>query len=278
MAYRADIQSVKVCTNWLAKSKGCELLKLLICGKGGCGKSTIAALLAKSLIKNGNSVLVIDTDESNFGLHRQLGVDLPPDFTDYFGGKNAVLGKIMQAEPNWDSVSFFENEWGFGDIPQSYISEKDGVKLVAIGKIHEVGEGCACPMGVLVKEFIGNLRLNSGEVIITDTEAGIEHFGRGIEENADAILMVIDPSYESIKLSEKVVELSNSIGKPVYFVLNKVDEFNEQFMREAIGDQDSIIAAIPVDSSLSLAGLRGEEIANDSAEIEHLREFLMGDL
>ncbi len=253
-------------------------MKLLICGKGGCGKSTVAALLAKSLVKNGNSVLVIDTDESNFGLHRQLGVDLPPDFTDHFGGKKAILDKIMRAEPSWDSVSFFEDEWSFADIPQPYISEKDDVKLVAIGKIHEVGEGCACPMAMLVKEFIGNLRLNPGEVVITDTEAGIEHFGRGIEENADAILMVIDPSYESMKLSEKVADLSNSIGKPVYFVLNKVDESNEQFMRETIGDQGSIVAAIPADANLSLTGLKGEEIVIDSAEIEHLREFLMENL
>ncbi|AKB35759.1 Nickel insertion protein [Methanosarcina siciliae C2J] len=250
-------------------------MKLVICGKGGSGKSTIAALLAKSLVKNGSSVLVIDTDESNFGLHRQLGIDLPPDFTDYFGGKKTVLEKIMQAEPDWESVSFFEDEWSFSDIPPAYCPEKDGVKLISIGKIHEVGEGCACPMGMLVKQFIGNLRLNPDEVVITDTEAGIEHFGRGIEENADAILMVIDPSYESMRLSEKVAELSGSIGKPVYFVLNKVDGANEQFMRETLGDRNTVIAAIPADSSLSLAGLRGEEIMTDKAEIKHLWQTLM---
>ncbi|AKB27847.1 Nickel insertion protein [Methanosarcina siciliae T4/M] len=149
------------------------------------------------------------------------------------------------------------------------------MKLISIGKIHEVGEGCACPMGMLVKQFIGNLRLNPDEVVITDTEAGIEHFGRGIEENADAILMVIDPSYESMRLSEKVAELSGSIGKPVYFVLNKVDGANEQFMRETLEDRNTVIAAIPADSSLSLAGLRGEEIMTDKAEIKHLWQTLM---
>jgi len=60
---------------------------LLVCGKGGCKKSTIAVLLAKSLIKNGNSVFVIDTDKLNFGHHRQFVADLPPDFTAYFGGR-----------------------------------------------------------------------------------------------------------------------------------------------------------------------------------------------
>ncbi|AAM06158.1 P-loop NTPase [Methanosarcina acetivorans] len=248
--------------------------KLAICGKGGSGKSTIAALLAKALVENGNSVLVIDTDESNFGLHRQLGVDLPPDFMEYFGGKSAVLEKIMQAAPEWDSVSFFEGKLSFADIPQAYLSENGEVKLLAIGKIHEVGEGCACSMGILVKEFIEKLRLNHGEVVIVDTEAGIEHFGRGIEKSVDAILMVIDPSYESLRLSEKVAELSGSIGKPIFFVLNKVDKSNEQFMWEAIGDRHTVIAAIPADPTLSLAGLRGEEVMTRNTEVQHILQVL----
>ena len=49
-------------------------MKILICGKGGSGKSTIASLLAKSMAEKGHNVLVIDSDESNFGLHRQLGM------------------------------------------------------------------------------------------------------------------------------------------------------------------------------------------------------------
>ncbi|AXV37614.1 MAG: ATP-binding protein [Methanobacterium sp. BRmetb2] len=249
-------------------------MKLAICGKGGSGKSTIAALLAKSFVKKGDSVLVIDTDESNFGLHRQLGVELPQDFTNYVGGKDAALKKIMDATPDWESISFFDEEWTISNIPPAYFSEKNGIKLIAIGKIHEVGEGCACTMGMLAKEFIGNLSLNSNEVVIIDTEAGIEHFGRAIEKDVDAILMIVDPSFESMKLSEKVVELSSSIGKPVYFVLNKVDETNEQFLRESITDQDMIIAAIPADTKLSLAGLKGEELITEIKEIQIMNKFL----
>jgi CO dehydrogenase maturation factor len=249
-------------------------MKLMICGKGGSGKSTIAAMLAKSFVKNGYSVLVIDTDESNYGLHRQLGVSLPPDFIGYFGGKKAVLEKIMKAMPDWGSISFFNRPWSFADIPAAYCSEKDGVKLIAIGKIHEVGEGCACSGGMLVKEFIGKLRLNPGDVVIIDTEAGIEHFGRGIEQCVDSILMVIDPSYESLKLSEKVVELGISIGKPVYFVLNKVDGSNEGVLRRTISNRDAIISAIPADAALSTAGLRGEEVPAGGKEILNLYRFL----
>jgi len=69
-------------------------MKILVCGKGGCGKSTISTLLAKEINRRGGKVLVIDTDESNFGLHSQLGMDLPQDFMNYFGGKKSCLSKL----------------------------------------------------------------------------------------------------------------------------------------------------------------------------------------
>jgi CO dehydrogenase maturation factor len=196
----------------------------------------------------------------------------------YLGGKDVALEKIMAAAPDYESVSFFDKEWQIADIPSKYYSEKNGIKLIAIGKIHEVGEGCACTMGMVAKEFIGNLNLNSNEVVLVDTEAGIEHFGRAVEKGVDAIIMVIDPSYESMKLSEKVLELSSSIEKPVYYVLNKVDATNEQFMMESISNQDMIIAAIPANTALSVAGLKGNEIMADDSGIENMNQFLMENL
>ena len=56
-------------------------MKIAVCGKGGCGKSTVTSLLAKALARRGKEILVIDSDESNYGLHRQLGMKLPRDFT-----------------------------------------------------------------------------------------------------------------------------------------------------------------------------------------------------
>ena len=70
-------------------------MKITVCGKGGCGKSTVTSLLAKALAGLGKEVLVIDSDESNYGLHRQLGMELPGDFTGYFGGKESVLNDMM---------------------------------------------------------------------------------------------------------------------------------------------------------------------------------------
>ena len=133
-------------------------------------------------------------------------------------------------------------------------------------------------MGIIAQQFISNLKLNSDEVLITDTEAGIEHFGRNLEKDIDAILMIIDPSYESIMLSDKVSELSSSINKPVFYVLNKVDNKNEIYLREGICDKEKIIASIPADSNISFAGLIGDELGFEYAEIAELSKYLTDNL
>lgn len=101
-------------------------MKVSICGKGGCGKSTLTSLLAKALARREKEVLVIDSDESNYGLHRQLGVELPGDFTEYFGGKETVLNDMMLSK---FTHQFFQETWTMKDIPEKYYSMKDGVKL-----------------------------------------------------------------------------------------------------------------------------------------------------
>lgn len=250
-------------------------MKILICGKGGSGKSTIAALLAKSMANRGYQILVIDNDESNFGLHRQLGMKLPDDFMNYFGGKKAMIERMLASiqKGKGGAVKIFDKKWVFNDIPKEYLTKKNGIKLLAIGKIHEFGEGCACPMGAISTEMLKNLTLSDKEVVIVDSDAGIEHFGRGVEEGCEVILMVLDPSFESIMLSKKINELADSIKKPVYFVLNKVDNESKQVMLASV-DKNKIVGIIPADNEVFKACLAGKELDLRSAEIEKLAEFL----
>lgn len=115
---------------------------------------------------------------------------------------------------------------------------------MAIGKIHDFGEGCACPMGALAKNLLNNMETTSEDIIFVDTEAGIEHFGRGVEEGCDLILMILDPSYESIRLSEKIKELAEKAGKTLYFILNRADKTGVQFMLETV-DKTHVLASVP---------------------------------
>jgi CO dehydrogenase maturation factor len=251
-------------------------MKIAICGKGGSGKSTLAALLAREYARRNRPVLVIDTDESNLGLHRLLGTDAPPDLMNYFGGKMTVGAKIMAAMPDLTSVHLIEDAWTLDDLPKEYVAEDHGVRLVAIGKIHDAGEGCACPMGMLAKQFLGGLRLGDNDVVIADTEAGIEHFGRGIDQEADVILMVLDPSFESLRLAEKITGMAGGIGIPLYYVLNKTDPAMAARMREGIADPSRIICEIPQEPGILEAGLGGQALTDGRPAIGLLVEVLEG--
>ena len=226
-------------------------MKIIICGKGGCGKSTTAALLAKAYQREGRNVLVVDSDESNYGLYRQLGLDLPEDFTHYFGGKKGAY-RVFD-----DKGYVFDEKWNISDIPREFLTGDGNLHLMAIGKIAEAAEGCACGMGFTAKMLLDNLETGENDVVIVDTEAGVEHFGRGLDRFADVILMVIDPSYESIRLSEKVYDMAQALDKPVYFILNKADAEQAEITKAALREKEAVIAVIPADPQIMMAGLKG---------------------
>ncbi len=155
-------------------------MKLSVCGKGGSGKSTVVALLAHQGLARNLRVLVVDSDESNSGLYRMLGLENPPaPLMELVGGK-ANLKEGMSRSSLLNAAEFY-----LKDIPAAYLQGRDGLCQVSIGKILQALEGCACPMGVLSREFLKKLRMGADEVAIIDMEAGIEHFGRGIDEGID---------------------------------------------------------------------------------------------
>jgi CO dehydrogenase maturation factor len=243
-------------------------MKLVICGKGGCGKSTVSALMARELAARGEKVLVVDTDESNFGLYKHLGLEQPRDYMESLGGKKGLgerLRKFMKSEGK-EKLSILE-DFSLEDIPAELIVGEDGIRLVAIGKIHDFGEGCACPMGALAREFIQKLKADGMQVII-DTDAGIEHFGRGVEGGCDKILVVIDPSFESVQLSAKISEMAAKINKPVFFVLNRMNE--DALELRNLVDKEKIIGILPFDAGVFKACLKGDKVP----EIKEMKEIV----
>ncbi|MCK4411115.1 P-loop NTPase [Candidatus Bipolaricaulota bacterium] len=238
-------------------------MKVIVAGKGGCGKSTVSTLLAKVLAERGSRVLVIDTDESNFGLHTHLGLKQPEDFMNYFGGKKVLF----------ERVKAIQKRWGMDELPPEYLAEKGNLKLMAMGKIYDFGEGCACPINALSSRFLEVLELKDDDFLIADTDAGIEHLGRGVEKGCDLILVVVDPSQESIGLANRIAAMAKSIDKPVYYILNKVDSKMEGLLLESL-DESRVIAAVPQDERILQYGLEGRELTLNVEGIEELADFL----
>jgi CO dehydrogenase maturation factor len=233
-----------------------------VCGKGGSGKSVLTSLLAHESERRGYAVFVVDADESNSGLYSLLGLESPPrPLMDFSGGKEAIKSEMGKGN------ILAEDRLSPDSLPGEYVRVAGNIRLAAVGKIHQALEGCACPMGVLNREFLKKLELAPGEIAFVDMEAGVEHFGRGVEEAVDYVLLAVEPSMESLQLATRIQELASGMGKNTGAVLNKVSsgkwgEKLEQWLTER---GISVVGSLPEDPSIFEACLEGEKIEGSRA-------------
>ena len=177
------------------------------------------------------------------------------------GGKKKL--KKEMGQPN----ILTEKQISLGHIPSQHILRRNGLMLVSIGKILQALEGCACPMGVLNREFLRKLRLGHKEIALIDMEAGVEHFGRGIDASIDNVLLVVEPSLESITLAERIKALAGQIKKDVWAVLNKISSepialrLSSELKKRGI----DIIGFIPNDNMIFEACFEGRPFGKGEA-------------
>jgi len=244
------------------------LKTISVCGKGGSGKSTIVALLAGELQHRGKRLLVVDSDESNAGLYQMLGFEYPPrPLMELAGGKKRVR-RLMRStfssgESEADTSVLQQEHINLNEIPSDYIARREGLAMVAVGKIHQALEGCACPMGVLSREFLKRLQLAEDEIAVVDMEAGVEHFGRGVETSIDAVIVVVDPSLESVALAARIRELAEATGaRFMGVVVNKVpdDSIKKGLIAKLTKRRLTIVATISYQWQIMEAGLEGQDL------------------
>ena len=249
-------------------------MKIMICGKGGCGKSTISVLLAKAFKARGYRVLVVDADESNVGIGRLIGAPVPTSLLQFLGGKKALQEQMREAFPKGRPLELFNAKWKIGDIPRDCLVETGGIGLVAVGKVEAFGEGCACPMGVLAKSFLQNLETEDKDAVLIDSEAGVEHFGRGVEAGCDLIVGIVDPTYESVLLSKKMQAMADTADRRICFALNKL---NGKVTDALAGHMEgvNIVARVPQDPEIFAATLEGKALAMKLPAIEGLCDALL---
>jgi len=241
--------------------------KIAVGGKGGSGKSSMVALLANTLQVRGYRVLVVDSDESNPALYRVLGLEKrPAPMLELVGGKKHVFDAFSDDSARPHSL-LTQEAIRTEEIPSDYIVSRDGISMVCIGKILESLEGCACPMGVLSREFLKRLSLEEDEIALIDLEAGIEHFGRGVETSVDSLLIVTEPSLDSIELAKKMNALAADVElENVWTILNKVTSQDlERRLREELEEVGlSVVGSLGYDAEIQRSGLEGRPI--ESAE------------
>ncbi len=263
-------------------------MKICICGKGGCGKSTVVSLLANSFKRLGKKVHVLDSDESNNNLYWMLGFKNPPKYLmDFAGGKKMVRQKMRAGISNGEQEAKMST-WDqgiadFDQIPREFICSGDNINLVVTGKIHHALEGCACAMGSVTRQFVKNIVLKSNEILLVDTEAGVEHFGRGVEAGADYVIGITEPSMESISLAKTIQDMtlrSGTVFKGV--IINKYISLAQQASVEKrlASEGIPVLGNLEFSPVLQNACLEGESVANlnDVHEIDQVAKKLLNEV
>ncbi|MCX6347861.1 MAG: carbon monoxide dehydrogenase accessory protein CooC [Actinobacteria bacterium] len=202
-------------------------MKIAISGKGGVGKTTLSACLAKYYANKGYKVIAVDADPdanlaSALGLDYEAASKIVPltEMKDLIeertGAKSGEYGSYFKLNPKVE------------DIPQKFGIDVDGVRLLVAGTIRAGGSGCYCPENILLKRLFKHLVVDREEIVILDMEAGIEHLGRGTCENMDILIVVIEPGLRSIQTARSVKKMSLDLGiKSVYIVINKIKNKDE---------------------------------------------------
>ena len=143
-------------------------------------------------------------DDFRFGRGREGDFAL----LEAMGGKEGLRSRKQAIFPSEACPAFYESAFTWEDIPDRCVPEADGIRLLKIGKIKTFGEGCACPMGGVLRPFLAHFQAGADDRMIVDMAAGVEHFGRSVDAHGDRIIGVIDPSFESFKLACIIMTLA----------------------------------------------------------------------
>jgi CO dehydrogenase maturation factor len=208
-------------------------MKLAISGKGGVGKTTLAALLAQAYADAGRNVLAVDADPSPclagaLGFPGELRRELHPiaEMDDLIeertGAKPGTRGGFFTINPRVD------------DIPDRFAVTHRGVRLLEMGSVDVGGSGCICPESAMLKTLFTHLLFRKDDVLILDMYAGVEHLGRATVDFVDALIVVVEPTRRSLGTAAQIKQLANDIGLTrLWLVGNKVRNADEEtFLRD----------------------------------------------
>ena len=214
-------------------------MKIAVTGKGGVGKTTFSAILARLYAEEHRPVLAADVDpDANLGLALGFPEEELESITPISKMKDFV-NERAGVDPS-GIIKFFKLTPKVDDIPDLFAKTCNGVKLLVLGTVDVAGAGCVCPEHVILKRLISHLVLMDDDVVILDMEAGLEHLGRGTAENMDQFVVVIEPGARSVQTYKKIKTLATDLGvKQVRVVANKVrNPEEEEYIRSRIPAED----------------------------------------
>lgn len=215
-------------------------MKIAFAGKGGVGKTSLAAWFAQYLATTGQDVWLIDADTApSLGMACGLKpADLPVPLAKQENLVQEYIGTEGLMCLNPDVADLLEKAAVF--LPK--IAQTEGQKrLLLMGTVENALGGCACGAHALLRAVLSALIFAPEVSVIIDMEAGVEHLGRGTLSGIDALVVVSEATERSFFTAAEVSRLAAEMGihKQV-LVINKVPQSKEN--RAGAQSADALLA------------------------------------
>ncbi len=223
-----------------------------VSGKGGTGKSTIAALIVSELVSSkAGSVLAVDADP-NFNLGLLLGQEVEETVADI---REHLMESTLEAPTGMSKERTIE--YGI----QRAVQECEGFDLLTMGRPE--GPGCYCYVNHILRKYLDILSSDYSYVVI-DNEAGMEHLSRRTTNRVDLLLMVTQPQPASLAAVERILDITSSLPvviKRCGIVLNQIRGELPAAVEEKIDSLKApLTARLNYDPALEEALMRGESL------------------
>ncbi len=227
---------------------------IALAGKGGVGKTTLAALMVKFLVeKRKGAILAIDADPSA-NLNIALGMEL-----------EMTIGDIREDMLEQVKASLVEGGAAMGALPggvskreyldyqiRSSLAEGEQCDLIAMGRPE--GPGCYCAVNHNLRDVLDTISKGYAYMII-DNEAGMEHLSRRTTRDVDHLIVVCEPSHRSIVVAERIAglrhELDIRIDKTWVIVNNASGEVPAGLMAEVAKIDAELLAVVPAGADVT---------------------------
>lgn len=210
-------------------------MKLAISGKGGVGKTTVAATLVKLFAGSGRKVYAIDADPD---VCLAAAIGIPDDEAAEL--KPVIEMKELVNARTGGEGSFFSLNPRVDDVPDNYCVKHNNIKYLRMGGLKKGGSSCYCRENSFLHALVSSLLLDRDDVVVMDMSAGVEHLSRGTARGIDMMLVVVEPGLNSVNTARLVRKMAGELGiEKVRIIGNKVrNEREKEFILENFQDHE----------------------------------------